>query len=104
MKIFTEQNEIVITEIPFIPVDNSPFGKSRAANDCETMPDIEALVIAAKEHGFSLPGKAFIHCFESWALDFKSNYHHNGINVFTPCGCNKLRFTIYRSEGETYYA
>ncbi len=104
MKISLENNQLIIEEASFIPVDNSEFGKKRAAKDCDKMPDIQSLVSIARENGYDLPSQSFIHCFESWALDLKSNYHHNGINVFTPCGCNPLRFTIYKGDGKTYFA
>lgn len=95
---------LVISEINYIPVDNSEYGQSRKADHRTTMIDIYALVRIAKENGFDIPEAAFIHNYAAWRGDYKSNFHYNGINVFTPCRCNELSFSIFFGEGHTYYA
>ena len=56
----------------------------------------------AKENGYDVPSEAFEHNKSAHASDLKSNYFINGINVFTPCDCNPLSFTLWRGEGYTY--
>lgn len=99
-----ENDELRISDIDFIPVDDSQYGKDRKQREETTMIDFYSLIALAKKHGFDLPADAFIHNYECWRVDFKSNYHHNGVNCFTPCGCNELAFTLYKGEGETYCA
>lgn len=95
---------IVITEIDFIPVDDSYYGKARKAIVKKTMIDFYSLVELAKKSGLELPDEAFIHNYEAWRNDYKSNYHYNGVNCYTPCRCNELSFTLSIGNGETFTA
>lgn len=98
------QKGIIITDISFIPVDNSDYGKARKAIDKKTMIDFYALAELSRKNGYNLPVEAFIHNYEAWRSDYKSNYHYNGINCYTPCRCNDLSFTISAGKGETFTA
>jgi len=94
----------VISEIDYIPVDDSEHGQGRKEIGKSTMIDFYNLVKIAKENGFDIPTEAFIHNYEAWRCDFKSNYNHNGICCYTPCGCNDLSFSLMVSATETYIA
>lgn len=95
---------LVISDINYIPVDNSEYGNKRKSNDRDTMIDFYSLVKIAKENGFDIPAEVFIHNYEAWRCDYKSGFHYNGVNVHTPCKCNDLSFSLFLGEGKTYIA
>lgn len=104
MKIDVRETELVISEITeCIPVDDSEFGKRQKEFMYSVMPDVHKLAEAAKEHGYDMPAEGFIYNYEAWQLDYKSYYHHQGVNCFTPCKCNPLSFSLSKGEGKTMY-
>jgi hypothetical protein len=48
------------------------------------------------ENGIQISQEALEHNFEAWCQDYKSGYRDEaaGYHVFSPCGCNPLRFTL----------
>ena len=48
-----------------------------------------------KAHGFIVTPDAIKHNFAAWQCDYKSGYRDeaNGYHLFSPCGCNDLRFS-----------
>ena len=55
---------------------------------------LESILVEFKEHGFNVTKEAVLHNYSCWADDFKSGYRDdaNGYHLFSPCGCNDLRF------------
>ena len=73
--------------------------------DCGTATFNVAEVQAAFfSNGFNVTSDAVMHNFQAWSKDYKSGYldEANGYFLFTPCGCNKLRFTAEKINGEDY--
>lgn len=62
--------------------------------DCRQVLDVQAVLNEFKEHGFDVTEEAILHNFEAWKADYKSGYRddNNDVFLFTPCGCNPLRF------------
>lgn len=56
---------------------------------------IKAICDEFKEHGFNVTKEAIVHNFSCWLGDLKSGYRDeaNGYHLFSPCGCNDLRFS-----------
>lgn len=48
-----------------------------------------------REHGFNVMPVAIMHNYGAWLSDRKSGYRdeENGYHLFSPCGCNELRFS-----------
>lgn len=48
------------------------------------------------EHGYKVTLDAIKHNLLAWGADLKSGYRDeiNGYHIFTPCGCNPLRFSL----------
>ena len=55
--------------------------------------DVDRITSEFREHGFSVSREAVIHNFYAWLADMKSGYRGKGYHLFTPCGCNPLRFS-----------
>lgn len=78
--------------------------------DCYEDFDIKEVINEFKDNGFNVTEEAIIHNFDAWKSDFKSGYkdEENGYFLFTPCGCNALRFNATVLTGddwqETYKA
>lgn len=70
----------------------------------------EDIIEEFKQNGFNVTIDALKHNYEAWKGDYKSGYRdeENGYFLFTPCGCNPLRFdveTLYPTlEQQTYEA
>lgn len=62
------------------------------------MQDFDAVVAFAKQKGFNVEREAFVHNFESWQMDLKSGYRGRECHVFSPCGCNPLRYGISKLD------
>lgn len=56
---------------------------------------IRAIIDEFREHGFNVTRDAIIHNFKAWSDDLKSGFRDeaNGYHLFSPCGCNPLRFS-----------
>lgn len=56
---------------------------------------VKAICDEFKEHGFNVTPVAVMHNYEAWCRDYKSGYRdeENGYHLFSPCGCNELRFS-----------
>lgn len=50
----------------------------------------------SKKHGFNVEWEAIAHNLTAWEKDYKSGYRGKDYFLFTPCGCNKLRFDVMR--------
>ncbi len=48
-----------------------------------------------KKNGFNVTPQAILHNWDAWLGDLKSGYRDekNGYHLFSPCGCNDLRFS-----------
>ena len=61
---------------------------------------------AFRELGFTVSDEAIRHNLDDWRSDLKSGFRDekNGVHLFSPCGCNPLRFWISRlsEEGAGY--
>lgn len=57
-----------------------------------------------RNHGYDVTLDAISHNYEAWLNDEKSGYldEDNGYFLFTPCGCNQLRFFAEPLNGEDY--
>jgi len=57
-----------------------------------TPQEIKAIREEFRKHGFDISGLAIRHNYEAWKADKKSGYRGATTHLFTPCGCNPLRF------------
>lgn len=79
------------------------------AKDCDIYNAAAVVAFAAKK-GFNVSEEAVRHNLDAWNSDCKSGYRDSIYHVFSPCGCNPLRYTLTRlSEGceswqKTYWA
>ena len=55
--------------------------------------DFDAIVAEFKENGFEVSKAALVHNYNAWLNDYKSGYRCKSCHIFTPCGCNPLRFS-----------
>lgn len=53
----------------------------------------------AKKIGLDLPEEAFAENFDAWKNDYKSGYIYGDFHIFSPCGCNPLRFSVSLNVG-----
>ena len=53
----------------------------------------------AREIGLDLPEEAFAENFDAWKNDYKSGHIYGDFHIFSPCGCNPLRFSISLNVG-----
>lgn len=62
--------------------------------DAEFDLDTEAVIAEFEANGFKVTEEAIAHNFNAWSGDYKSGYRdeENDYFLFTPCGCNQLRF------------
>ena len=58
----------------------------------------EAAEIAQKI-GLDLPEEAFAKNFDAWKNDYKSGHIYGDFHIFSPCGCNPLRFSVSLNVG-----
>lgn len=58
--------------------------------------DIDAVLDDFAEHGYIIDRKAVLHNLHAWEEDMKSGYRGEDYFLFTPCGCNRLRFDATR--------
>ena len=63
--------------------------------------DINEVMKEFADNGFNVTEEAIMHNFEAWQDDFKSGFkdEKNGYFLFTPCGCNALRFEACKLTG-----
>lgn len=59
---------------------------------------------AFSENGYNVSPEAIWHNYEAWADDYKSGYRDDekGYFLFSPCGCNQLRFFVEGLNGKDY--
>lgn len=57
---------------------------------------------AFRSLGFTVSDEAIRHNLDAWRADLKSGFRDekNGVHLFSPCGCNPLRFWISRLSEE----
>jgi hypothetical protein len=53
----------------------------------------------AKKIGLDLPEEAFAENFDAWKNDYKSGHIYGDFHIFSPCGCNPLRFSVSLNVG-----
>lgn len=53
----------------------------------------------AKKIGLDLPKEAFAENFDAWKNDYKSGHIYGDFHIFSPCGCNPLRFSVSLNFG-----
>lgn len=58
----------------------------------------EAAEIAQKI-GLDLTEEAFAENFDAWKNDYKSGHIYGDFHIFSPCGCNPLRFSVSLNVG-----
>jgi len=56
---------------------------------------ISEIITEFAEHGFDVSKEAIMHNFDAWRAGLKSGYRdkERGYHLFSPCGCNPLRFS-----------
>ena len=62
--------------------------------------DADKVVEEFRVNGFEVERVAVMHNFEAWCDDYKSGYRGAYCHLFSPCGCNRLRFsatTLHKS-------
>jgi hypothetical protein len=66
--------------------------------------DVKEVIKEFEANGFNVTEEAIIHNFEAWKSDYKSGYkdESNGYFLFTPCGCNALRFNATELTDEDW--
>lgn len=79
-----------------------------SAENCKDIYNIDAVVKFAAEKGFAVSREAIEHNHDAWQCDCKSGFRDSIYHVFTPCGCNPLRFDLTRlsednSDWQTTY-
>jgi hypothetical protein len=77
--------------------------------NCETTLDMSVRTLfdicnEFKERGFAVSSDAVTHNYHAWLRDEKSGFkdEENDTFVFTPCGCNPLRFTASHLTGSDW--
>ena len=77
--------------------------KAKNCSCCKKI-NIKKIIEEFEANGFNVTEGAIIHNFEAWKLDYKSGYkdESNGYFLFTPCGCNALRFNATELTGEDW--
>lgn len=80
------------------------FIKNAESCDCYENFDVKEALKEFEANGFNVTEEAIIHNFEAWKSDYKSGYKDetNGYFLFTPCGCNALRFNATELTGEDW--
>lgn len=53
----------------------------------------------ARKIGLDLPEEAFAENFDAWKNDYKSGHIYGDFHIFSPCGCNPLRFSVSLNVG-----
>lgn len=73
----------------------------------EFVNDIDAatLIEEFKTKGYNVTEEALLHNFSAWKSDYKSGYRdeENGYFLFSPCGCNPLRFHAEKLKENAAY-
>lgn len=67
-----------------------------------TEKDMQEIVDEFNKNGYGITLKQVKHNYSCWDSDYKSGCVDNGTFLFTPCGCNQLRFTAEHYTGEGY--
>ena len=72
-------------------------------------PSLRAFILEIfHREGWNVTEEALLHNYDAWQRDHKSGYRddRNGFFLFSPCGCNALRFEAspIREDDETYMA
>ena len=59
---------------------------------------VQNIITSFKERGYDVSDVAIKHNYNAWWCDMKSGFRDEGRGVFlfTPCGCNRLRFHASR--------
>lgn len=80
------------------------FIENAESCDCYEDFDVKEVIKEFETNGFNVTEEAIIHNFEAWKSDYKSGYkdESNGYFLFTPCGCNALRFNATELTGEDW--
>lgn len=67
--------------------------------------DLVAIQEEFVKNGFAVTMEALQHNYDAWCCDMKSGYRdeENRYHLFSPCGCNPLRFSASELiEGERW--
>lgn len=69
-----------------------------------TMDDMQKIADEFEANGYFVEVKAIEHNYEAWCRDEKSGYKDetNDVFLFSPCGCNRLRFSASHLTGAEY--
>lgn len=80
---FFKEHEVYLDKYPHCDTRRKLNGKK-----------IDAILKEFREHGFNVTLEAIMHNYCAWLEDRKSGYldKENSYHLFTPCGCNPLRF------------
>jgi hypothetical protein len=54
----------------------------------------EKIVEIFRDKGFVVEVEGIQHNYEAWRDDYKSGYRGEHCHIFSPCGCNALRFEV----------
>lgn len=63
---------------------------------------INEIIAEFAKHGYKVSEKALWHNYRAWDMDYKSAFVENGVELFTPCGCNPLSFTALKAREDSY--
>lgn len=85
----------VLGELEFI--DELKIGSISDANTAE-----EAVAAAKERFGIDISTEAFEHNICAWHADLKSGIVDGDFFIYTPCGCNDLRFDILKYVGASW--
>lgn len=66
--------------------------------EVKNLKDFDAVVAYAKKKGFNIEREGVEHNYKSWRMDLKSGYRGKECHVFSPCGCNPLRYSISKLD------
>lgn len=84
IQVFYEKDGVTL-----MPMDKDNFSYSQLS-------DVSA------QCGYPMPCEAFEHNHKAWKTDFKSGFVGASHFMFSPCGCNLLRFDIEKFKGADY--
>lgn len=71
-----------------------PFRHKNIGSVSDVTTAEEASAKAKELYGVDIPAEVFQKNIDAWADDFKSSTNYGRYSIFTPCGCNDLRFDI----------
>lgn len=104
-----QQIQAAIEKWPYVKAHKSEIlekaKKGEATDDDVIIAEIEFVsgpkeaAEIAQKIGLDLPEEAFAENFDAWKNDYKSGHIYGDFHIFSPCGCNPLRFSVSLNIG-----